>query len=104
MLSDLGALCRVVWIFGNIQRFNPHAGAANNATHMEKRFIRAVNSAHGHRSIQLSSAIQADALRKKFELLCFSPPSSAFAWMLNSTIRLARCSAAKTAIPQSALK
>ena len=26
MLSDFGALCRVVWIFGNIRRFNPHAG------------------------------------------------------------------------------
>ena len=25
MLSDFGALCRVV-IFGNIGRFNPHAG------------------------------------------------------------------------------
>ena len=26
MLSDFGALCRVVWIFGNIRRFNPHPG------------------------------------------------------------------------------
>ena len=26
MLSDFGALCRVLWIFGNILRFNPHAG------------------------------------------------------------------------------
>ena len=26
MSSDFGAICRVVWIFGNIRRFNPHAG------------------------------------------------------------------------------
>ena len=26
MLSDFGALCRVVWIFGNIRRFNPLVG------------------------------------------------------------------------------
>ena len=26
MLSDFEALCRVVWIFGNIRRFNPQAG------------------------------------------------------------------------------
>ena len=25
ILSDIGALCRVVWIFGNIRRFNSHA-------------------------------------------------------------------------------
>ena len=27
ILSDFGAICRVVWIFGNIRRFNPHAGS-----------------------------------------------------------------------------
>ena len=26
ILSDFGALCRVVWILWNIRRFDPHAG------------------------------------------------------------------------------
>ena len=46
MLGDFAALCRVVWIFGNIRRFNPHAGVVLkgiwwwlNGIHLNKRIV-----------------------------------------------------------------